>query len=136
MALIVWNEERYGVDIKEIDDQHKQLIDVINKLQSAMSEGKGKETLGSILGEMARYAKGHFATEEKIMETHGYAGYDDQKKKHKDFVAKAMTLKSDFDSGKLTLSIDTLKFLRDWLDTHIATEDQKYKAFLNDKGVH
>lgn len=101
-----------------------------------MSEGKGKDALGSILGEMAQYARGHFATEEKIMKTHGYGGYDDQKKKHEDFVAKAVALKSDFESGKLTLSIETLKFLKDWLDTHIATEDRKYKSFLNDKGVH
>ncbi len=135
MALIVWNEGRYGVNIKVIDDQHKQLVDVINNLQSAMSEGKGKDVLGKILGDMARYAKGHFSTEEKIMQTNGYAGYDDQKKEHDAFTEKAVALKTDFDSGKLTLSVNTLTFLKNWLDGHIANEDQKYKAFLNSKGV-
>ncbi|VAV84693.1 hypothetical protein MNBD_DELTA01-120 [hydrothermal vent metagenome] len=135
MALIVWNEGRYGVNIKEIDNQHKQLVDVINLLQSAMSEGKGKQVLGEILGDMAQYAKGHFATEEKIMKTNGYSGYDDQKKEHDAFVAKAVALKTDFDGGRITLSVDTLTFLKNWLDGHIANEDQKYSSFLNAKGV-
>jgi len=135
MALIVWNESRYGVNIKEIDSQHKQLVDVINLLQSAMSEGKGKDVLGKILGDMARYAKTHFATEEGIMKSKGYPGYTDQKKEHDAFTEKALNLKSDFDGGKITLTIDTLKFLKDWLDGHIANEDRKYSGFLNEKGV-
>ncbi len=135
MALILWNEARYGVNIKEIDSQHKQLIDVINLLQSSMSEGKGKDVLGKILGDMARYAKGHFATEEKIMKTNGYTGYDDQKKEHDAFTAKAVALKSDFEGGKITLAVDTLTFLKNWLDNHIATVDKKYSNFLNEKGV-
>lgn len=135
MALIVWNEARYGVNIKEIDDQHKQLVDVINKLQSAMSEGKGKDTLGNILGDMAQYAKTHFATEEGIMKSNGFPGYEDQKREHDAFTAKAVKLKTGFDAGKLTLSISTLNFLKGWLDSHIANEDRKYKTFLNEKGV-
>jgi len=135
MALILWDEARYGVNIKDIDNQHKQLIDVINLLQSSMSEGKGKDVLGKILGDMAQYAKGHFATEEKIMKTNGYPGYDEQKKEHDAFVAKAVALKSGFDGGKITLSVDTLTFLKNWLDNHIATVDKKYSAFLNEKGV-
>ncbi len=135
MALIVWNEARYGVNIKEIDNQHKQIVDVINHLQASMSQGKGKEVLGKILGNMAQYARGHFATEEKIMQTNGYPGLTEQKKEHEAFTKKALALKADFDSGKVSLSIDTMMFLKNWLDDHIANTDRKYSKFLNDKGV-
>jgi len=41
----------------------------------------------------------------------------------------------DFDSGKGSVSVDLLNFLKDWLVGHIGNSDKKYSQFLNSKGV-
>jgi len=44
MALMTWKAD-YSVNIKQIDDQHKKLIELINTLHDAMAKGHAKEAL-------------------------------------------------------------------------------------------
>jgi hemerythrin len=44
MALVVWTEQ-LSVGIKEIDYQHKKLVDLINELNDAMRTGTGNDIL-------------------------------------------------------------------------------------------
>jgi hemerythrin len=44
MALLPWNQG-FSVSIKKFDDQHKQLVNLINQLHGAMKVGKGREEL-------------------------------------------------------------------------------------------
>lgn len=53
--------------IKEIDDQHKILIGLINLLHDAMLANRGSEIQKEIVTELAEYVRYHFATEEKYM---------------------------------------------------------------------
>ena len=48
MALIEWNDE-YSVKVKEIDQQHMKLVNLINELHLAMKEARGREVVGKIL---------------------------------------------------------------------------------------
>lgn len=41
----------------------------------------------------------------------------------------------DFENGKISISIDVMKFLSGWLQKHIKGTDQKYTKFFNDNGV-
>jgi len=54
MALITWNAA-LSVGVKEIDDQHKKLIDLVNQLNDAMHAGKGRDVLGAVLAELVKY---------------------------------------------------------------------------------
>ena len=74
MALLTW-QEKYSVGIKEIDNQHKQLIDMINELNDAMLAKRGKEVLMSVLNKLAAYCVTHFTNEEKMMSTHDYPDF-------------------------------------------------------------
>ena len=42
MALINWNDS-FSVNVAVIDQQHKKLVDMINDLNDAMKQGKGKD---------------------------------------------------------------------------------------------
>ena len=66
MPLFVW-EDKYKVGVKEFDEQHKKLIELINKLYDAMKQGHGKDVLKSIVNDLFEYTKYHFETEEKIL---------------------------------------------------------------------
>lgn len=47
MSVFAWKEE-YSVGIREIDDQHKQLVAMVNAIHKAMSKGEGRAILGDI----------------------------------------------------------------------------------------
>ncbi|MEK6737452.1 MAG: bacteriohemerythrin, partial [Planctomycetota bacterium] len=72
MALMTWNNG-LSVNIKEIDVQHKKLIELINQLHGAMGEGKGKEVSGKILSDLIYYTVSHFTYEEKLFKQYGYS---------------------------------------------------------------
>lgn len=48
MALFVWSD-KYSVNINEIDNQHKKLVDILSSLHDSMKAGKGSEVLGKTL---------------------------------------------------------------------------------------
>ena len=134
MALFVWNDS-YSVSVKIIDEQHKKLIDLINDLHDAMLEGKAKERAGAIIDELIKYTVIHFSTEEKYFDEFNYPETAEHKKIHKEFVDKVSNFKRDFENGKIMLSMEIMKFLMDWLSSHIKGTDKKYTSFLNKNGI-
>ncbi|MFU8818504.1 MAG: bacteriohemerythrin [Desulfurivibrio sp.] len=134
MALFTWKEE-YSVNIKEIDDQHKELVAMINELHEAMMQQRAKDVLGKILNKLVSYCAGHFATEERLMQTHGYPEYAGHKAKHDKMTAKVLALQNDLKANKLNLTTEVSQFLRDWLDKHILGTDKKYSTHFNTRGV-
>jgi hemerythrin len=134
MALIAWNDS-LSVKVAEIDQQHRKLITMINELNDAMKIGKGKDALGKILDNLSNYTATHFGTEEKYFAKFGYPDTANHKREHALFVQKVSAFKDGLKSGKLTLSIEVINFLSDWLKTHIMGTDQKYSQFFNAKGL-
>lgn len=134
MALFVWNNN-YSVGIKEIDGQHKVLIDMLNELYDAMQSGKSNDILGAIIYKLVHYTKTHFATEEKYFDKFGYPDTFAHKKEHEKFTQKVLAFKNDFDAGKVAMTVSITSFLKDWLASHIQGVDKKYGPFLNSKGI-
>jgi len=134
MAIFEWSE-RFSVKVREIDEQHQQLVAMINRLHDAMIANKGRELQKEIVGEMAAYAEFHFATEEKYMRQFGYAGYFEHKKEHEQFAAEAAELKARVDRGGLVLTLEVMTVLKDWLQNHILGTDMKYSGVFNANGL-
>lgn len=134
MALIAWNDS-YSVKVKQMDEQHKKLVEMINQLHEAMKVGQGKQAVGDVLNALVSYTKTHFANEESLMKTHGYPGYEDQKKAHTNLVGQVGDIQKKFLAGNAPLSQDVMVFLKDWLIKHIQGTDQKYGLFFNSKGI-
>ncbi len=132
--FLQWGPQ-FSVNIKEIDEQHKKLINMVNTLHSAFSTGKSKSVISNILNELIEYTVYHFGTEEKYFKEYDYPEKDAHIKIHQDLAKKVLDFKDAFDSGKTTVSIELLKFLRDWLSNHICITDKKYSKFLNEKGL-
>ncbi|WP_243374350.1 bacteriohemerythrin [Geotalea sp. SG265] len=134
MSLISWNQG-LSVSVKQFDDQHKKLIDLINTLHDAMKTGKGKDVLGDILQSLVSYTKSHFAAEELLMQRHGYEGYEKHKKEHNLLVMQVADIQKKLNEGAPVLTQTVMLFLKDWLSTHIQGEDRKYSPFFNGKGI-
>ncbi len=134
MALITWSDN-YSVKIKEIDSQHKKLVDLINQLHDKMKEGRGKEAIGAILDELVKYTVYHFSYEESLFTKYSYPEARVHARVHSDLIAQVKVYIKDFQSGKGILPMDLMTFLKKWLVEHISGEDKKYTPFLNSKGI-
>jgi hemerythrin len=134
MALIQWDNS-FSVNITEIDKQHQKLIVLINSLNDAMKEGRGKDVLSQIIDNLFAYAGEHFANEEKYFDKFGYPDAVSHKLEHANFVKKISEFKNGFHNGHLTLTIEVMHFLKDWLKNHIQGIDKKYSPFFIEKGL-
>jgi hemerythrin-like metal-binding protein len=134
MPLIQWSNS-LSVGVEAIDKQHQRLIDMINELNDAMRQGKGREVAGKIIDGLVSYTRTHFTFEEKYFAQYGYPESEQHINEHKQFERKASEFRRDFGKGKLTLSMQIINFLSDWLRTHIQGSDQKYAPFFSQQGL-
>jgi hemerythrin len=132
-TVVMWNDA-YSVGVKLIDDQHKGLVALTNELAQGCSRGGGEAEIyfmKAIQGAV-KYVKIHFTTEEIIMERLHYPEFLIHKKEHEDFVAEVLRDVKEFEQGKKVVPITLVKYLQDWVLTHIAKSDKKYGAFFDD----
>lgn len=134
MAVMIWNES-YSVGVRELDEQHKALIRMINEMHYAMNNDKGQEAISTIVDQMFAYMETHFSTEEGYMQQHNYLGYLAHQKEHEEFRAKARDLRERVRAGEFVLSFEIVQFLSDWLQKHIMVTDMKYTSLFAEKGL-
>lgn len=134
MPLLEWSEE-FSCNVREIDDQHKRLVVMLNELHRAMINGKGQEVMASIIGQMMDYTTYHFSTEERYMALHSYPGFLSHSSEHQEFVRTVSRFQAQYEAGRVGLSIDILRFLSSWLLNHIQGSDRSLGPFLNARGV-
>ncbi len=132
--LMRWDSS-LQLGIGQIDEQHKQLVTMINDLHRAMKQRQTMATMSGILERLVSYTVYHFGNEEKLFQKHGYPEYDQHKKIHETLVGKVVEFKTKIDRGDSTISMELMDFLKDWLVTHIKGTDKKYVPFLQAKGV-
>lgn len=132
---MTWSDA-LSVNIKEIDDQHKQLVSMVNQLHAAMLKGEGKIVVGPILAELTVYTVYHFKTEERYMEKYSYPNLQTHRLEHQRFVKKVGDFETSYDEGKIALSNEVMRFLSDWLKDHIMGTDKKFGPYFNSKGLY
>lgn len=134
MALFAW-DDKFSVGVREIDEQHKRLIGMINELHDGMKSGGGKAVVAPILKRLVDYTLYHFSTEERYMSQHRYPGELAHKAEHKKFTDKVMDFHQKFDAGTAAVSLELMTFLKGWLTDHIMGTDKKYSKHFNDHGL-
>ncbi len=130
--LINWNDS-YSVGNTEMDEQHKKLIAIINKLFKSFKEGNAQEILQDILQEMINYANFHLNSEEKLMFKNNYPQKEEHEKLHQSFRDKTNELKNLLNSDSKDAHYKMIDYLKTWWTNHILVEDMKYSDFLENK---
>ncbi len=127
--FIEWSEE-LSVGIKEFDEQHKVLVELINRIHVAIEEKHGSDVVISTLSELADYTNIHFTVEESLMNILGYPDYEEHKDIHDELLEHVVELQKKVASGKSSISFELMHFLKSWLSKHILEEDMKYTGFF------
>jgi hemerythrin len=130
-TVVEWND-RYSVDLPEIDSQHKALFALINDLWRAIIDRESKEAVGKILMRLEDYTIMHFTAEEGLMRRLSYPQFDSHRKKHETFIQQIAIAKHRHLEGQ-AIGLEILHFLNGWLIDHIMTLDKGYASYYERK---
>ncbi len=132
MHIIKWtNDFELGID--EIDDQHRELVGMINALDVNSHGDYRPETTRMLLGQLGDYVRDHFALEERLMATGNctpalvarHCG------EHAYFRSLLRDLTSDFENGRRSITVTLIEHLVHWLLHHIVVIDRTMVTQLN-----
>lgn len=134
MEFIEW-DEHLSVGVKVFDQEHKELVALVNKLNQALKAGSAKKTMEDILQSLVNYTKIHFKHEEDYMVLYDYPEYQKHKQEHEALTNQVLDFLHRYQAGKASFSLELMNFLKDWLTKHILGSDKKYKDFFLSKNV-
>mgnify|MGYP001398882160 CR=1 FL=1 len=131
---IAWKDE-YSVQVKELDDQHKHFVGILNNLYTALQNMELEAKIKPILDDLVAYAVTHFSTEEKYFDMFGYELAGEHKLKHKELLDQVNVFMQRYKTEGTKIIKDLLDFLEDWLVQHLAEYDQKYVQCFKEHGL-
>ena len=135
MSKFVEWSDALSVGIEEIDEQHKVLADLVNRMHQAIHERHGSDVVREILTELAEYTRIHFAVEESLMRILNYPDYENHKAVHEELLKHVVELREKVESGKTAIGFELMHFLKNWLTKHIMEEDMAYSSFFLNAGA-
>lgn len=137
--MIQWDEQ-YSLGIKSIDDQHKELINIIGTLSDLLTsaiEGQDiYDPMTEIITSLTNYTIYHFNYEEELFAKYGYEDAAAHTKEHKNLIDEIENLDFEaIDEDQIVYGKKILRFLLSWVFKHISGTDFLYKDFLLAHGV-
>jgi hemerythrin len=128
-----WSPD-YSVHIKTIDDQHQELVNILNRLFVAVSKREGDKVIAGILDALLSYTQTHFALEERLLQQAKYKDLVPHMAEHRHFIEQLDQLCKKHLLEEKPIYFEMLSFLKTWPKEHIQGVDTKYSAALQAAG--
>ena len=130
MAVIQWTQNM-SVGIRSIDDDHKVLVRMINRLDDAIKAARGEQALGHVLDALLDYTTYHFGREEALMRACGYPDLDAHEHTHTVLRMQVAHIRDRYRLNPDSIhDREVLAFLQNWLTSHIMGRDKLYAPFM------
>lgn len=117
-----------------IDEQHKELIDRINKvLILCENEKPAKREAVHLLHYLSEYTDYHFVQEEQMQASVGYPGLEEHQKKHRELkkvVASLMEMLEEQEGPSNEFVEQLYKNVGEWLLYHIRGYDRSVAEYI------
>ncbi len=127
--VITWTKE-LSVEEQELDGHHQHMMELINKLNEALSSKEEKEIVAEVLAELSDYANYHFGAEEAMFELKHYPDAAEHVEQHMEFRERLKELDDLFQAGDESAGNQLMEFLGSWWPNHIARSDKKYIPYV------
>lgn len=126
--FIIWRDA-FSVENKEIDEQHLQIVDILNQLYEAKQE-RLLITPRHVMDMLIRYTETHFGDEEELMRAAGYPGVKEHMFSHMRMAGKIRELVQSAIRDPDVLTTDVFDFLKKWWLGHIQNVDRMYMPYI------
>jgi len=124
MALFKW-DNKYSVNNEELDNQHKVLFDILDRMYYSCLDIKNRFELYSIIDEFISYTQYHHPAEEQIMRNKGYVDIDRHISEHKSFTDKLLNIRYRNDDDRVAIKA-LIVHIGNKILNHVMEEDKKY----------
>ncbi len=124
MSLIEWKPE-FSVGNAAVDHEHRELIDLINRLHASAREEPDRDRVAAGLGEIYAQIAAHFALEEKIMRDAAYEDIGAHKADHEALLDQLADIIDGVEIGTALDEHDLSSRLDRWFSDHFRTHDAK-----------
>lgn len=130
MEILRWHE-RFSVGNKEMDFQHKMLLNFANYLTTGSGRGYKHHEMKDLLEELISYTEYHFAAEEELLKEH--PAIESHRKMHEEFTKTVHGFEVEFKKGKETINSALFTFLVDWIQDHLLKTDIAFFKSLSEQ---
>jgi hemerythrin len=133
-VLVPWSEN-YVTGIKVVDEQHMELVNLLNELYRACltNEQRTDAVFKEVMGRMVEYVRFHFSAELKILERINFPDYHEHKKQHDQLVVQILEAAKAYHEGRRYIANNFVHELKDWVLGHIGVYDQAYAIYVADQ---
>ena len=130
MSKLQWRTE-FETGVPEIDHEHRELIDWINRTLAASSAPDvARDGVVVLLGEIYAKISAHFALEERVMKDRNYDQFAQHKRDHERLLDDIRDIMDEYESGA---ALDPDRFanrMTDWFGEHFRTQDARLHRSL------
>lgn len=128
MSKFDWSE-KYSVGIKQMDEEHKKLVGLMQQLDAETSGNQNESVVAEVMDGLIDYIRTHFVSEEKLMKENDFPGFLAHRQVHIEFIRTVVELRNNhankhFDKDRISV------FLIEWLLKHIMGMDKQYGKYL------
>ncbi|PKL46407.1 MAG: hypothetical protein CVV42_16600 [Candidatus Riflebacteria bacterium HGW-Riflebacteria-2] len=126
-------DQSFSIGCDLVDIQHKELICLVDQLESSLESGLTPQQLGAALKFIVNYTRHHFSAEEAFMEKIGFDELENHKKLHSNLIKEVTDILLSLKHGENLNPENLVKFLVDWVLKHVQEEDQKIGMFARNR---
>lgn len=128
--LIAWNDS-YRTGMDEVDHEHRELIDLINRLYEQLDDAEAPLSVPAFFGDLNRAITAHFALEERHMRERGYDQFREHKGDHERLLDEIRDLMEGYEATPASARASFLRTaLDDWFSIHFRTHDSRLHRAL------
>ncbi|HKK58147.1 MAG TPA: bacteriohemerythrin [Salinivirga sp.] len=121
--------------IEELDEQHDRIIDMVNDIFEAFRSKTNRSQIKESLKTLIDYSSWHFSNEERYFEQFGFEEADAHKKSHNGFTSELQKFSKTYDKGRIEKYEEFMLYVKHWIESHFANDDQKYVDLFKSKGL-
>jgi hemerythrin len=129
MSLLQWKPE-YTVGVESMDDEHRDMIDLINTTYGKLDADSDAKQIEACLGEILSAISMHFALEERMMRRHRYPEYQAHKDDHEELLDQIRELMDVFYADPVRGGKQLEKQLSAWFAGHFSSFDARLHGQL------
>lgn len=119
-------ERRYLLGLPEMDDTHREFVDLVNRLGEA-----DKASFIPLFDELAKHTEAHFSAEDKLMEDSAFPAIREHRDEHQRVLGELARFGQRVATGSVLMGRAYItQQLPKWFDLHAVTMDSALAAHL------